>query len=101
MCHSSRQGPPFTIRLGNNPINSLSPLSEGFFLGVVHQLIMSNPFLAITMGAGLGMLLCVGGNQWSSHLAHSACKDRPTHQVIYTDTFLGDTYSCVKRSWLR
>ena len=62
---------------------------------------MTKYLSAITFGVALGSLLCVAGNKASSHLARGACVKLPdTHQVVFTSTFLGDTYSCVDKRWL-
>jgi len=62
---------------------------------------MSNSLTAITLGAGLGFLLCIAGNTASSHLAKSTCAARTdTHQVVFISSFLGDTYVCAEKRYL-
>ena len=61
---------------------------------------MSSYIYAVTFGVCLGALACVVGNKATSDWATAQCFNKPTHQVVYTSTFLGDTYSCVDKRYL-
>ena len=62
---------------------------------------MSDYFTSITLGMGLGFLLCFTGSKMSNAYAQTTCKDKTdTHQVVYVKSFMGSTYDCVHKKYL-
>jgi hypothetical protein len=62
---------------------------------------MPNYFTAITLGAGLGILLCIAGSKLTNAYAQDTCKDlADSHQIVLVDSFMGDAYACVDRKYL-
>ena len=72
------------------------------FLIVFHHIFpMSNYFTSITLGVGLGFILCVAGSKMTEAYAKDICKDMTdTHQIVLVDSFMGSTYTCVDRRYL-
>ena len=62
---------------------------------------MSNYFTSITLGMGLGFLLCATGTQLTNAHSKTICKDKTdSHQVVYVKSFMGSTYACVDNRYL-
>ena len=62
---------------------------------------MSNYFTSITLGMGLGFILCVAGSKMTEAYAQNICKDMSaTHQIVLVDSFMGSTYTCVDNRYL-
>ncbi|EHA63734.1 hypothetical protein Syn8016DRAFT_0775 [Synechococcus sp. WH 8016] len=62
---------------------------------------MSSYFTSITLGVGLGFILCVAGSKMTEAYAQDICKDlTDTHQIVLVDSFMGSTYTCVDRRYL-
>jgi hypothetical protein len=57
--------------------------------------------VAIVMGTGIGMLLSVFGQKMLNTHYQRTCNDRPHHNLIYVQGFLGDQYYCIKTAELR
>ncbi len=57
--------------------------------------------VAIVMGTGIGMLLSVLGQKMLNNHYQKTCNDRPHHNLIYTQGFLGDQYYCIKDAYLK
>lgn len=62
---------------------------------------MLDATLAIVMGTGLGMLLSVGGQKLLNKHYQATCNSRPHHNLIYTQSFLGDAYYCINKAYLK
>ena len=62
---------------------------------------MTNYITSITIGLGLGLMLCATGNKMTSAYAQNSCKDLPdTHQVVLVSGFMGSTWGCVDNRYL-
>lgn len=59
-----------------------------------------NPVIAVVLGVGTGMLLSVFGQKLLNQHYLKTCHDIPNHNLILIRGFLGDTYFCVKDSYL-
>jgi hypothetical protein len=57
--------------------------------------------VAIVLGAGAGMILSVIGQKMLNHHYQNTCNNLSNHNLIYTKGFLGDTYYCIKNSYLK
>ncbi len=53
-------------------------------------------YIGITLGMGIGGLLCVGLNKAINARVLETC-DRNLNQIIYIKTAVGDSYGCVSR----
>ncbi len=77
-----------------------SLLREAFSDCVQYISPMSNYFTSITLGVGLGFILCVAGSKMTEAYAKDICKDlTDTHQIVLVDSFMGSTYTCVDRRY--
>ena len=61
---------------------------------------MLNPILAIVMGTGAGMLLTVGGQKLLNSHYQGTCPSKPTHELVFITSFIGDAYHCVDKRYL-
>jgi hypothetical protein len=57
---------------------------------------ISDSCVALILGSGLGLLLSVGAQKLLNRHYQATCHDRPGHNLIYVQGFLGDTYYCLK-----
>ena len=62
---------------------------------------MLDATLAIVMGTGIGMLLSVFGQKMLNKHYQTTCHNKPNHNLIYTRSFLGDTYYCIHNAYLK
>jgi hypothetical protein len=53
-------------------------------------------YIGVTLGMGLGGLLCVGLNKAINARVLQLC-DRNLNQIIYVKTAVGDSYGCVSK----
>jgi len=56
--------------------------------------------VAIVLGTGSGLLLSVGAQKVLNRHYKATCNDRPGHNLVYANGFLGDTYYCVKSKYV-
>jgi hypothetical protein len=56
---------------------------------------MFDSVLAIAMGTGIGLLLSVFGQKAVNQHYLRTCHDKPNHNLVMVDSFLGDTYYCI------
>lgn len=61
---------------------------------------MFDAVLAITMGTGIGLLLSVFGQKALNQHYLKTCHDRPNHNLVMVNGFLGDTYYCIKDAYM-
>jgi hypothetical protein len=54
------------------------------------------PFVAIAIGTGIGLLGCVALNKAINHRVLKTCNQN-LNQIIYIKTAIGDSYGCVSR----
>jgi hypothetical protein len=54
--------------------------------------------VALILGTGLGLLASVGAQKLLNSYYKETCNQRPGHNLIYTQGFLGDTYYCIKQA---
>ncbi len=59
-----------------------------------------NPYLAIVLGIGTGMLLAVGGQKFINQQAMTHCPQKAHHQLVMVTSFLGDSYYCIDERYL-
>lgn len=61
---------------------------------------MKNEFgqacLAMVLGTGIGMLISVAAQKAINIHYLRTCHNQPSKNLIYTKSFLGDTYYCLK-----
>ena len=62
---------------------------------------MFDSVFAVVLGTGVGMFLSVLGQKAINQHYKDTCNDRPNHNLIYTQGFLGDTYYCIKNAELK
>ena len=60
----------------------------------------SDACVAIFCGTGLGLLLSVGAQKMLNKHYQATCHDQPGHNLIYTKSFLGDTYYCINSKYM-
>lgn len=56
---------------------------------------MFDSVLAMVMGTGIGLLLSVFGQKAVNQHYLRTCHDKPNHNLVMVDGFLGDTYYCI------
>ena len=56
--------------------------------------------VSIVIGLGTGLLLSVGAQKMLNKHYQATCNDRPGHNLIYTKSFLGDTYYCINAKYM-
>jgi hypothetical protein len=56
--------------------------------------------VAIVIGLGTGLLLSVGAQKMLNKHYQATCHDRPGHNLIYVQGFLGDTYYCINSKYV-
>jgi hypothetical protein len=56
--------------------------------------------VAIILGTGVGLLLSVGAQKLLNKHYQATCHDRPGHNLIYVNGFLGDTYYCINGKYM-
>jgi hypothetical protein len=56
--------------------------------------------VAIVIGLGTGLLLSVGAQKMLNRHYQATCHDRPGHNLIYVQGFLGDTYYCINSKYV-
>jgi hypothetical protein len=56
--------------------------------------------VAIVIGLGTGLLLSVGAQKMLNRHYQATCPDTPGHNLIYTKSFLGDTYYCINAKYM-
>ena len=57
--------------------------------------------VAIVIGLGTGLLLSVGAQKMLNRHYKATCHNQPGHNLIYTRSFLGDTYYCINNAYLK
>lgn len=57
---------------------------------------MIDAMVAVVFGTGIGMMLSVFGQKALNEHYKDTCHNKPHHNLIYTQGFLGDTYYCIK-----
>lgn len=53
-------------------------------------------YVGITLGVGLGGLMCVGMNKMLNARVFQTC-DSKLNQIVYVHTAVGDSYGCVSK----
>lgn len=61
---------------------------------------MFDAVLSITMGTGIGLLLSVFGQKALNQHYLKTCHERPNHNLIMVNGFLGDTYYCIHNAYM-
>jgi hypothetical protein len=56
--------------------------------------------VAIILGTSVGLLASVGAQKLLNRHYQATCHDRPGHNLIYTQGFLGDTYYCINSKYM-
>ena len=56
--------------------------------------------VALVLGIGSGLLLSVGAQKMLNSHYKDTCNSRPNHNLIYTQSLLGDTYYCIHSKYL-
>ena len=56
--------------------------------------------VAIVLGTGCGLILSIGGQKLLNKHYQRTCNDKPGHNLIYSQGFLGDTYYCIEAKYL-
>jgi len=56
--------------------------------------------VAIILGTGVGLLGSVGMQKLLNKHYQATCHDRPGHNLIYVQGFLGDTYYCINSKYI-
>jgi len=56
--------------------------------------------VAMTLGVGAGMLLSVFGQKLVNQHYKNTCHQRPGHNLVYSQSFLGDTYYCINSKYM-
>lgn len=56
---------------------------------------MFDSVLAMVMGTGIGLLLSVFGQKAVNQHYLRTCHDKPNHNLVMVDSFLGDAYYCI------
>jgi hypothetical protein len=62
---------------------------------------MVDAVIALVLGTGVGMMLSVFGQKAINQHYKNTCNDKPHHNLIYTQGFLGDTYYCIRNAELK
>jgi len=62
---------------------------------------MFDATLALVLGTGVGMLLSVFGQKAVNQHYLKMCHDKPNHNLIMVDGFLGDTYYCINNAEIK
>jgi hypothetical protein len=60
----------------------------------------SDACVAIVLGTGCGFLLSIGGQKVLNQHYKRTCHQQPGHNLIYTKSFLGDTYYCINSKYM-
>jgi hypothetical protein len=60
----------------------------------------SDACVALILGSGLGLLVSVGAQKLLNKHYQATCHDRPGHNLIYVQGFLGDTYYCINSKYV-
>ena len=58
------------------------------------------PFVAVILGTGLGMLLSVGAQKMLNKHYQVTCHDKAGHNLVLTRGFLGDQYYCINSKYI-
>lgn len=58
-----------------------------------------DPVIAVVLGTGVGMVLSVFGQKLLNQYHLKTCNDRPNHNLVMTQGFLGDTYYCIHKAY--
>ena len=61
---------------------------------------MADSVIAIVLGTGVGMILSVIGQKLVNHHYKKTCHERPGHNLVYSQGFLGDTYYCINSKYM-
>jgi hypothetical protein len=61
---------------------------------------ISDACVALILGSDLGLLLSVGAQKLLNRHYQATCHDRPGHNLIYVQGFLGDTYYCINSKYV-
>ena len=61
---------------------------------------ISDACVALILGSGLGLLLSVGAQKLLNKHYKATCHNQPGHNLIYTKSFLGDTYYCINSKYV-
>jgi hypothetical protein len=56
--------------------------------------------VAIVLGTGCGLLLSIGGQKLLNQHYKRTCHEKPGHNLIYTQGFLGDMYYCINSKYM-
>jgi hypothetical protein len=83
-----------------NSTHVLLPLPPARVGTHFNLLTMLNPILAVVMGLGSGMLLTVAGQKLLNEHYQETCPSKPTHQLVFITSFIGDTYYCVDKRYI-
>lgn len=61
---------------------------------------LTDSVIAIVVGTGIGMVLSVFGQKMLNQHYKNTCHNQPGHNLIYTKSFLGDTYYCINSKYI-
>ena len=61
---------------------------------------LTDSVIAIVLGTGVGMLLSVFGQKMLNQHYKNTCHDQPGHNLVYSKSFLGDTYYCINSKYM-
>ncbi len=62
---------------------------------------MTNPFIAVILGIGLGSLASVAAQKHLNHLAMETCKAQPDyHRLVTFSSWVGDAKYCMHIRYL-
>ncbi len=56
-----------------------------------------NVYLALIVGAGIGMFFAVGSQKLINQYYTKQCPQKANHQLVMVTSFLGDTYYCIHK----
>jgi hypothetical protein len=59
-----------------------------------------DPIVAVILGTGVGLLLSVCGQKLLNKHYQNTCHQKPTHSLVLSRGFLGDTYYCIDKAYL-
>ena len=61
---------------------------------------MLKSIFAVVIGTGAGMLLTVSCQKLLNQHYQETCPSKPTHQLVFITSFIGDTYYCVDKRFI-
>jgi len=56
---------------------------------------MRSPFMAITIGVGLGLLCSIAGQKFLNRMALAECRANPQKDLVTLSSFIGDARYCL------